>query len=243
MDEGWRRIALHAADFQAPLDDAAVGRLRAYTELLSEWSPRFNLTSIREPRDVLYRHVLDSLSSALIVDYSEKESLIDVGSGAGFPGLVLKIAFPHLQVVLLDSVEKKLRFVQRVIDEVGLADVRVLHERAEAAGHDPLLREQFDAAVARAVAPLSVLVEWLLPFARPGGQAVGMKGPDPGDEVKAALPAIARLGGGAPRVRELELPDIAVGRSLILIPKVTATPADLPRRQGAARKRPLAPVF
>jgi 16S rRNA (guanine527-N7)-methyltransferase len=177
--------------------------------------------------------------------------LIDVGSGAGFPGLVLKIAYPHLQVTLLDSLEKRLRFSERVGEALGLEGIRPVHARAEDAAappgrrsrrgsvQPPHLRERFDVVTARAVARLQVLVEWSLPFARVGGCFVAMKGPDVGEEVGEARKAIARLGGGEPQVRTFQLPGANVGRSLVRIDKVKPTPLDLPRPPGTARKTPL----
>jgi 16S rRNA (guanine527-N7)-methyltransferase len=179
--------------------------------------------------------------------------LIDVGTGAGFPGLVLKIAFPHLEVRLVDAVQKRLRFLERVIEELGLIGVSTLHARVEDLAAAPAqlasrkspgppapsaLREASDVVTARAVARLNVLAEWTLPLARVGGCVLAMKGPDVADEVEEAGRAIQLLGGGAPSVRDLTLPP-DLGRSLVMIPKVSATPRMYPRPPGTARKQPL----
>jgi 16S rRNA (guanine527-N7)-methyltransferase len=251
----WDRFAGRAGSFGVLLTPAQTGQLQRYLELLCEWNRKFNLTAIERPEEILDKHFLDSLSCALAISFPAAGSLIDVGSGAGFPGLVLKIAFPHLELVLLDALEKRLRFLDRVVEELELAGVRTLHARAEdAAGAlppaykrksprprpaGPLLREQFDVVTARAVARLNVLVEWLLPFARVGGSVVAMKGPDVAEEVAEARPAIELLGGGPAVAHPLVLPGTDLGRSLVRIPKLKPTPRAYPRLPGTARKAPL----
>ena len=174
--------------------------------------------------------------------------MADIGTGAGFPGLVLKIAFPHLDVTLIDAVQKRLAFLDRVCEELGLVSVRTLHARVEAAAAlpgapgrpvQPTLREQFDVVTARAVARLNVLTEWTLPFCRVGGSVVAMKGPDVAEEVEEATTAIQTLGGGEPGVVQLQLPETDLGRSLVTIPKIRPTPRRYPRPPGSARKSPL----
>lgn len=243
----WDGLVEHAAGFGVTLAPEQVQQLRCYLELLVEWNERFNLTAIAHPHEILSKHFLDSLTVVRAVPVAQAsacsapavESLLDVGSGAGFPGLVLKIAYPHLQVVLLDSLTKRVRFLERVLDELGLREVTMRHARAEVAGRDPGLRERFDVVTSRAVAHLPVLVEWMLPFARVGGVAVAMKGPAIGPEVEAAARGIELLGGGEPRVEEFLLPGANAGRSLVCIPKVRPTPMIYPRGTAAARRHPL----
>jgi 16S rRNA (guanine527-N7)-methyltransferase len=244
----WSRLIQGAESFGVALDAAQVEALQLYLRRLREWNARFNLTAIQDPDEILVKHFLDSLSCALVFDFQEARSLVDVGTGAGFPGLVLKIAYPHLDVVLLDAVQKRLNFLQHVADELGLKQLRTVHARAEDAATStprpgtpttPRLREQFDVVTARAVSRLAVLAEWTVPFARVGGAVLAMKGPEPAEEVQEAERALKLLGAGSPVVRELQLPGTDLGRSLIRIPKVRPTPRTYPRPPGTAREAPL----
>lgn len=249
----WDRFVECAGALGVSLDSRQVDAFRRYLELLCEWNQRFNLTAITDPQEVLVKHFLDSLTCAAAVDLSAQRVLIDVGTGAGFPGLVLKIAAPHLEVRLLDAVQKRLNFLERVAQELGLTGVTTLHARAEDAAAAPgqlsrrkspapapavSLREAADVVTARAVARLNVLAEWTLPLARVGGRVVAMKGPQIEEEVAEAARAIELLGGGEPEVRSFRLPP-DIGRSLVIIPKVHATPRKYPRPPGTARKSPL----
>jgi len=257
-DPMWERLPRLAEPFRVQLDSQRLADLQHYSALLSDWSQRFNLTALTDPEQILLRHFLDSLTCARAVDLMAVGSLIDVGSGAGFPGLVLKITHPHLHVVLLDAVLKRLRFLERVVESLGLHDVQVVHGRAEDVGRPllraatgkerqprgtgagpPCLREQFDLVTARAVARLNVLAEWTLPLAAVGGGVLAMKGPGVEGEVAEAGPAIRRLGGGKARIWEFTLPETDIGRSLVWLPKASRTPPDLPRLPGSARKAPL----
>lgn len=222
------------------LDDAQIASLAGYLALLREWNTRFNLTAIEDPGEMLTKHFLDSLTCARALDFTAAKTLIDVGTGAGFPGLVLKIAFPHLEVTLLDSLEKRLRFIERVADHLGLAGVTTVHARAEdAAAAGAELRERYEVVTSRAVARLRVLLEWTLPFARVGGMLIAMKGPDIAPEVDEAGPALRKLGGAVERVEQFTLPGTDVGRSLVIVRKQLRTPRGYPRRPGSARKAPL----
>jgi 16S rRNA (guanine527-N7)-methyltransferase len=227
-----------ARDLGLALPQSALQAIAIYQRELTLWNERFNLTAIRDPEEIVIKHFLDSLSCATVVDLATAASLVDVGTGAGFPGLVLKIAFPHLRVLLLDAVEKRLRFLDRLCSQLGLRDVTTLHARSEEAGCDPRWREQFDVVTARAVARLDTLCEYCLPFARVGGTVVAMKGPEVEEEVAGAARAVQTLGGGAATVRRLTLPG-EVRRSLVVIPKVAPTPREFPRRPGTAKKHPL----
>jgi 16S rRNA (guanine527-N7)-methyltransferase len=227
-----------ARDLGVTLDARALEALAVYQHELTLWNERLNLTAITDPEAIVVKHFLDSLSCAVAVDLGAARSLIDVGTGAGFPGLVLKIAFPHLTVLLLDAVEKRLRFLDRLCARLDLHGVSTLHARAEEAGRDPRWREQFDLVTARAVTRLDTLCEYCLPFAAVGGSFLAMKGPEVDEEVEGAARAMRTLGGGAPTVRCLTLPG-GVRRSLVLIPKVAPTPPEYPRRTGSAKKHPL----
>jgi 16S rRNA (guanine527-N7)-methyltransferase len=237
------RLASHLAEgaraLGIALDSTQIAQLGLYAEELGHWNQRFNLTAIEDEAAIIDKHFLDSLACVRAFDLHIPGVAIDVGSGAGFPGLVLKIAFPLWQFVLLDSIAKRVHFLERVVARLGLRGVRPIHARAEDAGRMAELRERFDLVLARAVARLNVLSEYTLPFARPGGAVVAMKGPEIAEEIAEAHSAIALLGGGGPSAQVFTLPGTDLRRSLVTIPKVSPTPAAYPRKPGSAKKHPL----
>jgi 16S rRNA (guanine527-N7)-methyltransferase len=233
------RLAQGAQELGVGLDAGAVAAFETYLEELTLWNQRLNLTAIEDPDEIIVKHFLDSLSCATVLDLPAARSLVDVGTGAGFPGLALKIAFPHLRLVLLDSLEKRLRFLDRLVERLSLNEVKTVHARAEDAGRAPEWRERFDVVTARAVARLDALGEYCLPFAAVGGVFVAQKGPEVDDELAQAARALRTLGGGPPAVHKLTLPGSDTHRSLVAIPKVAVTPPAYPRRPGSARKHPL----
>lgn len=194
-----------------------------YAELLQEWNERLNLTRI-PPDEYLPLHFLDSLTVCQAVNLTGPASVVDVGTGAGFPGIPLKIAFPQLTVVLLDSTRKRLGFVEAVISELGLDGASTLHARVEEAGRLSEHHERYDIAVARAVAKMEVLAEWMLPAVRVGGTVIALKSRTVAQEFAAASAAIRSLGGGQARVVDVTIPETDVRRKLIAIPKVHASP-------------------
>src|SRR5581483_8622234 len=199
-----------------------------------DWNARLNLTAIVDAEGIVTRHFLDSLRCAL--SWGEAPgSLIDIGSGAGFPGLPLKILRPALRLTLVESVGKKATFLRHLVERLGLGDVEVLVARAEAAGREPARREQYDIAVARAVAELRVLAEYCLPLCRIGGRFLAPKGAQIDAEVAAAQPASAGLGGRIVAIEPVELPGVEP-RSLVVIEKVAPTPAEYPRAIGVPSK-------
>lgn len=238
MQEEGKWIREQAAKLNIWLTPAMLEQLGIYCGLLQEWNEQFNLTSITDTEAIYELHFLDSLSLALAADMEGPLRLLDVGSGAGFPGLVLAIAFPQLQVSLLESIMKKTQFLRQVAAELGLDAVKVLRERAEVLGHEPHMREQFDLVVARAVAPLATLAEYCLPFVEPGAFFVAQKGPQGREEVRAATPAMGLLGAALDRVYDWQLPG-GDRRLLISIKKESPSPAQYPRRVGIPAKRPL----
>jgi 16S rRNA (guanine527-N7)-methyltransferase len=209
-----------------------------YYEELIRWNRRVNLTAIVDYEEVQLKHFLDSLTVALLIDESCR--LLDVGTGAGFPGVPLKIVFPDIAVTLVESVKKKAAFLDHLVDCLGLDGVEVVAERAETLAHDERYRERFDVAVSRGVADLAVLAELTLPFCVVGGLFIAMKKGDIDNEVSFALRAVELLGGRLKEVRPVELAEFAgEARSLVIIEKVSSTPPRYPRRPGIPKKRPL----
>lgn len=232
-------LAAWAQVFDLSLDTTQVAQFAAYEALLLDWNERISLTAIRDPRAIRIRHFLDSLSCATITGSLDGCTLIDIGSGAGFPGLPLKILYPDMQLTLVDSVAKKARFLELVVGELGLRNVTVLAERAETLGQEAAFRERFDWAAGRAVAELRVLAELLLPLCRVGGHMLAQKGEGVAAEVAAAGPAIGAVGGGPPTVSAVRLPETEQTHYLVRIPKVAPAPGRYPRRAGIPAKRPL----
>jgi 16S rRNA (guanine527-N7)-methyltransferase len=229
-----------ARSFGISLSDQQRWIFQAYYGLLVAWSARTNLTTITDYPGVVTKHFLDSL--ACLEGVQEDVAgwrVIDVGSGAGFPGLPLKIACPDLRLTLLEATGKKAEFLTEVVTRLGLTDVTVLNARAEQAGHDPAHREGYDLAVARALAAMPVLAELTLPFVRPGGLVIAQKGENPVGEVEAAQAAFQALGGRLRRVLPVTVPGLAAARHLVVVEKVAATPDRYPRRPGMPAKRPL----
>lgn len=217
--------------------------LRAGFDLLEsallDWNTRVNLTAITDPQEVRLRHFLDSLSLLPCLGETRGKRLIDVGTGAGFPGLPLAMARPDLQVTLLEATGKKLAFIDEVARTLKLKNVRTLHARAEEAGQMPGERESYDYVTARAVARLPVLAEYLLPLARVGGLCIAMKGETATQEAQDARRALTTLGGTLRSIEEVELPGVEGRHYLVLIDKVRPTPAEYPRRPGLPNRSPL----
>lgn len=235
----WDQFAAWSAALNVPITVEQVAQFTTYQQLLLEWNERMNLTAVREPAEIRIRHFLDSLSCARVTGNLNGRSLIDVGTGAGFPGLPLKILFPQLRLTLVESVAKKGQFLQAVVDALKLTDVIILAERAELLGQQPQHRQQYDWAVARAVAELRVLVEYLLPLCRVGGDMLAQKGEGVHMELQNAETAVRLLGGGLPELAEVMLPLREQLHYFVHIKKVEDTPEKYPRRAGMPAKRPL----
>ena len=210
-----------------------------YEKELLEWNERFNLTAIREPAAIRSKHFLDSLTCLLAWRDNPPASLIDVGSGAGFPGLPLKILYPGLALTLVESVGKKAEFCRHASAALGMESVDVVQSRAEDVGQMPRHRERYDWAVARAVANLPILVEYLLPLVRVGGGVLAQKGESGPAEAQAGERAIKLLGGRLRQLVPVHLPGVAEDRYLVIIDKIAATPPGYPRRVGIPAKKPL----
>ena len=217
-------------------DGEALRRYRAYYEMLEETNKVMNLTAISGEADCARLHFLDC-AALLTIEELDGKRLIDVGTGAGFPGLALKIARPSIDLTLLDSLDKRVRFLSQTCEALGFSDVRCLHARAEEAPAE--LREAFDAATSRAVARLNLLSELCLPFVKVGGLFIAMKGPDVEEELSEAKKAIATLGGRCERVVSYPVPGTDAVHSAVLIRKVKPTPPKYPRRWAQIKKTPL----
>lgn len=226
-----------AAEWGIALTPLQREQFAIYAAELMRWNERVNLTAITDEHAIVARHFLDSLRCGLSWG-APPASLIDVGSGAGFPGLVLKIAWPAIRVTLVESIAKKAAFLEHMRVRLGLSDVVVLVARAEVLGHDPAQRERYDVAVARAVAGLPVLAEYCLPLCRIGGRFLAPKGAQIAGELAGAQAAITRLGGRVAAIEPVLIPGIEP-RTLVVIDKLAATPPQYPRAPGLPAKRPL----
>lgn len=219
------------------LSEKQAGQFQTYMEMLVEWNEKINLTAITEPDQVAEKHFLDSLTVLSSCQIKEGAKVIDVGTGAGFPGLVLKMARPDIELTLLDGVNKKLNFLGEVCGALDL-EARLVHKRAEEAGRDKEMRERFDLAAARAVASLNVLSEYCLPLVKMKGFFVAMKGPGAEQELAEAQRALELLGGGKMERKQVQLPT-AGERNIILVQKLRFTPKEYPRHGGTIGKHPL----
>ena len=213
--------------------------LDMYRQELDDWNDRFNLTAIHEPEKIRIKHFLDSFSPYLVIKNTPIKRLIDIGTGAGFPGIPLKIILPETEVVLVDSINKKTNYCQHIINILNLKGIQVIQDRVERLARDEQFRESFDWAVARAVAKLSTLSEYLLPFVKIGGNMLAMKGEQGPFEAQKAHRAVSLMGGELSRVKKLTLPGVTEDRFLITIEKKASTPEKYPRRVGIPSKKPL----
>jgi 16S rRNA (guanine527-N7)-methyltransferase len=210
-----------------------------YQEFLLEWNQHINLTSIVQPHDIETKHFLDSLSCSLAIDPCKGTRLVDVGTGAGFPGIPIKILYPQIQLVLVESVGKKAEFCRQLIDKLGLKGVEITICRAEECGNRPEFREKFDWVTARAVANLPILVEYLIPLAKVNGVVIAQKGHTALIETQQAEYAIHLLGGKLRKLQPVHIPGVTEDRYLVVIDKKSSTPKQYPRNTGVPSKHPL----
>lgn len=225
------------AENSITISDKQKADFEEYAKLLVEWNEKINLTAITEKREIAVKHFIDSISLLKYADIKDNISLIDIGTGAGFPGIPLKIMRNDIELTLLDSLNKRLIFLDEVCNRIGIS-ARLIHARAEDGGQKAELREQYDAVVSRAVANLPALCEYCMPYVKVGGIFVSMKGSDGKNELEASDNAIALLGGKTEKIETLILPDNST-RIIITIKKVNPTPSKYPRRAVKINKQPL----
>mgnify|MGYP002569698963 CR=1 FL=1 len=214
-----------------------ISKFYKYMNMLIEWNEKMNLTAITDPKEIILKHFVDSLTIAKYVE--EGKSIIDMGTGAGFPGIPIKIYRKDVKVVLADSLNKRIKFLDEVIDKLKLENVETIHCRAEELGKNKQYREKFDYATSRAVANLSTLSEYLMPFVKLNGKCIFMKTIEVEEELEKAKKAIKTLGGKIEKVDKFEIPESDLGRSIIIVKKEKITPSKFPRKPGTPAKEPL----
>lgn len=224
-------------ELKQDLSEIQIKQFYDYMNLLLEWNEKMNLTAITEPKEVITKHFIDSMT---ILDYiKEGSKIVDVGTGAGFPGIPVKIGKNNIDVTLLDSLNKRLIFLNEVINKLELKNIRTTHSRVEDAGRNKEYREKFDIATSRAVANLSVLAEYMLPLVKVGGICICMKGPEVKEEIEESKKAIEVLGGEIENVYNFKLANTEMERNIIIIKKTKNTPKQYPRKSGTPSKEPI----
>lgn len=237
FDEFKDELIIQAKKIDVILDEEQIQKFYKYMELLLEWNKKINLTAIVEPRDVILKHFVDSLT--ICKELQKNKTLADIGTGAGFPGIPVKILRPDLDITLIDSLNKRVNFLTMVIEALKLEKIIALHGRIEDFGKNKKYRERFDYVTSRAVANLSTLSEYMIPLVKIGGKCICMKGSNIDEELKNAEKAIKTLGGKIEKVDTFLLPDTDMGRNIILIKKEKATPNKYPRKAGTPAKEPI----
>ena len=237
MEEFKREFEKYLEKMSISLNKEQYDQFYAYMVLLIEWNEKINLTAITEPQEIILKHFVDSLTIAKYIE--EGKTIIDMGTGAGFPGIPLKIYRNDVKVVLADSLNKRIKFLNEIIEKLQLKNIETIHCRAEELGKNKEYREKFDYATSRAVANLSTLSEYLLPFVKLNGSGIFMKTMEIDEELENAKKAIKILGGRIEKVNKFEIPESDLGRSIIIVKKEKITPSKFPRKPGTPAKEPL----
>lgn len=235
--EFFQKIDEYSIGLEIKLNDKQKEQFYDYMNLLIEWNKKINLTAITDPEEIILKHFIDSVTISKYIN--EKSYIADIGTGAGFPGIPLKILREDINVVLVDSLNKRIKFLDNVIEELKLSNIKAIHSRAEEFGRDKIYREKFDIVTSRAVANLSTLSEYLIPLAKINGKCLCMKGPGAEEEIENAQKAIKILGGTIANTYKFKLPKSDIERVIIEIEKIKATSDKYPRKAGLPSKEPL----
>ncbi|MGJ7920610.1 16S rRNA (guanine(527)-N(7))-methyltransferase RsmG [Neobacillus sp. LXY-4] len=221
------------------LSPTQIEQYNQYYQTLVEWNEKMNLTAITDKESVYLKHFFDSISASFYFDFTQPLTICDVGAGAGFPSIPIKIAFPNIHVTIVDSLNKRIHFLEHLANELKLENVRFIHDRAETFGQNPLHREKYDVVMARAVARMSVLTELCLPLVKVGGTFIAMKAQSAAEELTAAKKAITEMGGKLESVHSFILPIEESERNILIVEKVKSTPKKYPRKPGTPNKTPI----
>lgn len=237
IEEFKNEMRFYLKELNVDLSENQLEQFYDYMNILTEWNKVMNLTAITEPNEIIIKHFVDSLT---ILDKIEnKKVIIDVGTGAGFPGIPIKIACPEVKVVLLDSLNKRIKFLNEVIDKLKLENIEAVHGRAEDYGRDKNYREKYDVAIARAVAPLNILLEYLMPFVKVKGICLCMKAVNTDEEIENSKRGVKLLGGDKISIDDFSIPNADIARRIIKIEKSKSTDKRYPRKAGTPSKEPL----
>lgn len=237
IEEFKNKMRFYLKELNIDLSEIQLKQFYDYMNILTEWNKVMNLTAITEPKEIIIKHFVDSLT--VLDKIKDENSIIDVGTGAGFPGIPIKIACPDIKVILLDSLNKRINFLNEVIKELNLENIETFHGRAEDYGRDKNHREKYDVAIARAVAPLNILLEYLMPFVKVNGKCICMKGVKAEEEIENSKRSVRLLGGDKIIVDDFSIPNTDIERSIITIEKKKYTDRKYPRKAGTPSKEPL----
>ena len=222
-----------------PADDKKIEQFKLYSSLLKEWNEKMNLTAVTDDEGIAVKHFLDSILPISCIDFSQFKKIADVGTGAGFPGIPIKIMLPDTKLSLIDSLNKRITFLREVTGRLELKNIECIHERAEELSKNPEYREQYDAVLSRAVANMTVLCEYCLPFVKVGGAFIALKSSDSDEELQNARAMIGNLGGRLEEIHKTPLPESDIVRSIAIVRKIKPTPDKFPRRADKIKKSTL----
>ena len=237
LNEFCKEIEKKSSKIDINLDNEICNKLYNYMNLLLEWNEKINLTAITDEKEIILKHFIDSFTINKFINSGDK--MLDIGTGAGFPGLPIKIIRPEVDVFLMDSLNKRINFLNEVIELLQLKNIEAFHSRAEEMAKNNKFREKFDVVTSRAVAKLNILLEYMLPYTKVNGKCLCMKGPNIEKEIKEAEKALKILGGEIEKIEKIILPDSNIERKIIIIRKKSATPLKYPRKAGMPTKEPL----